>query len=130
VGQAAIAEGLVLTVHRRTGEIRLVNPSATTSVEFDGYLIGSVGGALTPATWNSLSAQGDAAFRESNPAATHLGELSLAGSRAVGPASHVSIGTAFDTNMLLQSRSDLEFSYHEAGGAIRSASVEYVGPTG
>src|SRR5690606_12641931 len=65
--QATISQGLMVTVHRRTGEVRIVNTSATTGVEFDGYILSSLGGALLPEEWSSLNAQGLTPWVESNP---------------------------------------------------------------
>src|SRR5690606_24147145 len=81
--QATVADGLVLTVHRRTGEIRIVTPSGTGPLDLDGYLITSRGGALDPSFWNSTSDHGVTHFVESNPTSKHVGELSLTGSRQI-----------------------------------------------
>lgn len=128
--QATIAQGLLVTVHRRTGELRIVNTSATTAVEFDGYILSSLGGALLPEEWSSLNAQGLTPWVESNPTPLHLGELSLGGSHVIGPGGHVSLGAGFDTNAMVNGAAGgVDFSYSEVGGAIRTTGVEFVGPS-
>lgn len=128
--QASIEQGLLLTANRRTGELQLINPSTTNSIDIDGYLVSSPNANLVPEGWTSMAGQSFAGLTESNPTNSHLGELNLTGTNSIAADSRVSLGLAFDTSSLAgQTTGDLVFEYRDAGGDTISTQVAYVGPS-
>jgi len=110
---------LVLVVSS-DGQTFIQNQS-TVDIELDGYLITSLSSSLNAAGWTSF-ASSDSAWRESNPADNHLGELNLGGSRFLAAeSSAIDLGNAFSVD----GQRDLNFTYHIAGLGTFLGTVEY-----
>ena len=110
---------LVLVVNPN-GQTYIQNQSSV-ALNIDGYVISSASGAVNQAGWTSI-ADGNAAWRESNPSNNQLGELNLTGSLFLGAESPaVSLGAAFDVG----GPKDLVFQYHRAGLGTLFGTVEY-----
>ena len=131
LGRVAVDAKLILSVDRKSGASLIKNLTSTESVSIDAYLIGSAGGALDTSQWSRFNEGGFASFRESNPSPHHLGELSLSGSRTIGPSSSTSLGDIFNGTappLTVSPGGDLTFEYHETGGATQTGIIDYVGP--
>jgi hypothetical protein len=131
LAQVAIDANLILSVNRRTGQTSIKNLTSSVSKSIDAYYITSPSNALLPGQWSSFNDNGFTSFRESNPSARHLGELSISGSRAIGPNSTTALGNIFTATappLTPTPGGDLTFEFHEAGGATRTGIVDYVGP--
>jgi hypothetical protein len=124
----APANNLVLRVNPATGAASIQNQS-NFSIAIDGYTIASPLNVLAPASWTSFIDNGVAGWREANPAANHLSETNLLGSRTLGSNSAaIAIGSPINAAMLT-AESDLVFDYHIAGGATIRGYVAFELPS-
>ncbi|QDS99575.1 PQQ-dependent sugar dehydrogenase [Adhaeretor mobilis] len=115
---------VVLLVDPETGEAAIQNQSIF-DIEIDGYLVTSDSSALDPTGWESLETSEGNGWTESNPAATHIGELNLADTLALlGGSELISLGALFDFDGIGVDQ-DLEFEFHLAGGDTITGIVQY-----
>lgn len=122
-----VGNTLVATVNRDTGNIQVDN-TVGGDIEIKGYSIQSANGLLDPAGWNSLTAQGAADFREANPQATGLSELSLLGSTTIAVGANRNLGAGFNSSAGASPRDeDLALTFVTADGNIKTGIVEYTG---
>ena len=131
VGRVSVDAKLILSVNRQTGATSIRNLTSSQSVLIDGYQVGSPSGVLNVPQWTSFNDGGFSSFRESNPTANHIGELSLTGSRSIGPNSTTNLGNIFTGTvppLTVTPGGDLTFDYHVAGGTTQTGIVDYTGP--
>jgi hypothetical protein len=91
---------LLLQVDPGTGEARLRNTSATT-VNIDGYDIGSASGSLVLANWNTFDESGTggtAWVPSSGSDANNLSELNPINVTAIAPGASIPMGNIFNTS--------------------------------
>jgi hypothetical protein len=115
---------VVLVVDADTGDTWMQNQSIF-DIEIDGYQIESLSGALDPAEFVSFAST-LAGWTEANPAEYNIGELSLAGTRALGgEGDPISLGKIFTPG----SDRDLVFTFttpdFEGAAMTLTGVVEY-----
>lgn len=129
----SVQEVLVLEVNRDTGIATLKHPGSS-SIQLDGYFIGSDNGALVASNWNSFDDGnlfgGD--WIEAGPTANNLAELKPVGnsSLAGGNTLNHNFGAVFDATAgpFGQDNEDLEFEYRRStDGAKFPGKVIYTG---
>lgn len=131
LGQISAEYKLELLANRRTGELQIANRSTSETHTIDGYLITSPAGTLDSGQWNSFHDNGFPIFREAVPSGTHVGELTLAGSRSIAAETSVGLGSIYSDPTAPLSPTvdgDLTFEYHLDGGSNKVGVVDYVGP--
>ena len=129
-GQLSVDQLLVLNVDRSTGATSI--RTGPGNVAIDGYTIASAGGALAPANWNSLQAQGVSNWRRSpqNGSVTRIAELKPTGSTAVTSVAPFNLGNLFQYPTPAQFGTELEdltFEYFTPGGAVEQGIINYTG---
>jgi hypothetical protein len=131
-GNVGITVGnrLVLTVNRDSGAMAL-NNAAGAAIAFDGYVIQSPSGWLSPGngSWSSLDDQNVGAFAEANPTANALSELTPTGSTSLAVGASRNLGNAFNFTPAAfgVTPDELVFTYTRPTGEIESGIVEYTG---
>jgi hypothetical protein len=140
---------LQIEVNKSSGAITLKN-TATAPLTIDHYRIGSVGGALNLAAWNSLDDQdydaidgpdvgttagdslGEGWDQAGGSSATQLVEQFLgAGGSGIAAGESISLGNAFNTSIFgAGNDGDLQFSFGVNSGALIPSLVTYVGGGG
>ena len=132
----SVGNVLTLTVDRSTGAADISDPSGAIPIEL--YSVGSPGGNLTPATWQSLADSGydGGSWVEGSPNGGNQFGLAEAranplGSSTLSAGQPQSIGSIIDPSGLTfgQTIEDLNFLYLEPGNTVETVgNVEYVGP--
>jgi len=132
----SVSNLLTLMVDRRTGAASLRDESG--SIAFEHYSIGSPGGNLTPATWQSLSDDSydggswvEGAPNGGNPFGLAESRANPLGSSSLTAGQPQSLGSVLNTSGLAfgESREDLGFLYLEPGSTVETVgNIEYVGP--
>jgi hypothetical protein len=129
----SVQEVLVLEVNRDTGSATLKHPGGS-SIQMDGYFIGSDAGSLNPANWNKIDGVGSfgtdwiaTADRTDN-----LGELKSAGDATIngGNTLNHNFGNVYNATAgaFGTVNEDLEFRYRRSSdGAQFPAKVVYTG---
>lgn len=134
-----------IEVDKDTGTITLKN-NASAPINLEYYSIASDGGALLTSGWNSLDDQNYNAADGSDPGSTagdsdgegwdaaggsdaqELVELFLGESGSILAANDtLELGSAYNTSIFGAADGDLVFQLGITGGAVITASVEYVG---
>lgn len=84
----------VLSVHRRTGEVSIRNPSTShATVEFDAYVVGSADGSLNASNWSSIAPA--SGWQQANPTAAAISELNPLSSQSLMTDADNSLGAIF-----------------------------------
>jgi len=122
--RATLQDQLVLTLDAASGDASIANLSTTQSESIDAYAI-STNGAFDLNGWHSFEDDGQADWEEANPTSQHLSELSLQGSRVIGSATSVGLGTPFVPPSQFGVAPEVEFEYALAGsgGETRTGAV-------
>jgi len=110
---------LVLQVDLFSGQTKIQNLSSAGPFDVIGYAVTSPSGALSVDGWNSLNAQGNGDWIESNPRVDSIAELNTAGSLLFENGVSVSLGNIFTGTQ------DLQFEYGTLAGTA-TGTVEYV----
>lgn len=129
-GRVSVAQKLVLNVNRSTGAVSIATGPGTVSI--DGYSISSAQGALSPAGWNSLQAQGVSDWRRSPQTGTKnlLTELKPTGSTAITSVTPRALGNAFQYPAATEfgvEWEDVEFEYYTLDGKVTQGIINYTG---
>jgi hypothetical protein len=113
---------LLLTVDPASGAATLRNTSPH-SVDVDGYTILSPSNSLSITGWNSLDDQNAAGgnWRESNPRAGRLSELTPTAAATIAPGTSFSLGNLFTVG----GTQDLAFSFSVGGQSVFTGVVAY-----
>ncbi len=126
-----LEEVLVLEVNRDTGVATLTHPGSST-VQLDGYFIGSEGGLLnaSPSAWTSLSEGGQlgADWIETDQRADNIGELKIGADATFG--ADVSLGAIYNplAGEFGANVDDLQFTFRRSSdGAQIPGVVQYTG---
>lgn len=127
--QAAVEEVLVLEVNRDTGTATITHPGAS-SIELDGYYVGSNSGLLSdsPAVWQSLTESGELGddWVETAQTSSNIGELKISGDATFG--GNVELGAIYEAfGGDFGQAEDLEFRYRRSDGVEFPGVVRYTG---
>jgi len=130
-GDVAVRVGnrLVLSVDRGTGATTISNVAGG-PINFDGYAIGSAGGSLSAAQWDSLEDQNVGDWLEAAPTAENLSELNPFGGSNLLVGQTIDLGSPYQfvPTEFGQSGDDVTFDYSTASGEVFQGIVEYTGP--
>ncbi|WP_197531283.1 hypothetical protein [Posidoniimonas corsicana] len=127
---ASVAEVLVLDVNRDTGVATITHPGST-SIQLDGYFVGSDSGLLRadPASWNSFNESGALGndWVETAQTVNNIGELKIGGEATFG--ADFNLGAIYDplAGEFGTAAEDLEFGYRSADGSKYTGVVRYSG---
>lgn len=119
---AAPADSAELIVDSTTGIVRLVGNTADPA-ELTSYQIGSAGGILIPANWNSLQDQGVAGWAEAGGTSALIAEINIASFTSL-----TDVGIAIGQLVPVGTASGLTFAYGEVGENAVTGTVTYVVP--
>jgi len=128
----SLQEVLVLEVDRNSGTATITHPGSS-SIDLDGYYVGSDVGGLNPAGRTSVNGQGSLGNDWVDTAATpnNVGELKVAGDGTIagGDVASIALGSIFDATAgpFGQDNEDLEFAYRRSDGTKFPGRVHYVG---
>jgi Dockerin type I domain len=116
IGGTPLFNDLVLVVDPVTGAATVQNQS-TQAVDFIGYSISSLSGALLP----GYPGSGKPGWLFANPTTSNLAEVGPNSSIHLGVGGELALGTAWDSNGL----GDLTFVYQTVDGAINQGIVYF-----
>jgi len=117
----------VLIVNRQTGAVRLANPGAAGTVDFDVYVVGSDAGSLDQSQWTSLAPS--SGWEEANPTANALSELNPLGTDSIAGQTAVPLGSVYQpaAPSLGEDVQDVSFQFAPAGDTLIDGVVVYEG---
>jgi hypothetical protein len=128
-----VVEVLKLQVNRNTGEAILKN-EGTSSIDLDGYFLGSSVGSLSdnPANWTSITEGGlyGGDWVETAQTTTNIGELKIGANATIGTGTEINLGNIYNAfpGAFGNSGEDIEFGYRRGPDGIEfRGQVEYIG---